>query len=403
MTTPAAHSILCGDALQQLRTIPDNSVHCCVTSPPYWQLRDYGVPGQLGLEPTIQEYVASIRAVFAEVRRVLRKDGTCWVNLGDCYASGGHGGDTGKSKTGGKPKDLCGIPWRVAFALQDDGWYLRSDIIWHKPNPMPESTTDRPTKAHEYLFLLAKSQRYFYDAQAIKEPVSGTANARGHGVNPKSMVAPTGWDTRPGRHRELKGRYKVKQNESFSGAINGPVSQRNKRSVWTIPTHAYPGNHYATYPPNLVKPCILAGTSAYGCCSSCGSPYTRTVENGQPDLDHQRACGGDINGEYHGTATKNFAAANAQDASATKARILRGMVAKITTGWIPSCPCSSCPCPPTVYVIPATVLDPFAGSGTTALVASELGRSSIMIELDPDQAKTIRQRLNSITPGLALA
>lgn len=197
-------TILQGDCLDRLRELPDESVHCCVTSPPYWGLRDYGCAGQIGLEKTPQEYVAKMVEVFSEVRRVLRDDGTCWVNLGDCYATGagrvgacpgggergakwaGYRGDRDKDPKatgigpmtqpnrmplpGLKPKDLVGIPWRVAFALQADGWYLRSDIIWHKPSPMPESVTDRPTKSHEYIFMLSKSERYAYDAEAIKEP-----------------------------------------------------------------------------------------------------------------------------------------------------------------------------------------------------------------------------------------
>jgi hypothetical protein len=192
-----------GDALDVLRGLPDESVHCCVTSPPYWGLRDYGVDGQLGLEATPEEYVARMVAVFAEVRRVLRSDGTCWLNIGDSYTSGGRdyrvadskGDASGNARAmetraavpaGLKPKDLVGIPWRLTFALQADGWYLRSDIIWSKPNPMPESVTDRPTKAHEYLFLLTRSARYFYDAEAIAEP------AEWYGPNGRPKEGPHG-------------------------------------------------------------------------------------------------------------------------------------------------------------------------------------------------------------------
>ena len=188
-----SYRILEGDVLDRLRELPDESAQCAVTSPPYWGLRDYGVDGQIGLEPTPELFVARMVEAFREVRRVLRKDGTCWVNLGDSYASGGRGNydvvsdnkGNGASRglgrptaNGYKPKDLCGIPWRVAFALQADGWYLRSDIIWHKPNPMPESVTDRPTKSHEYVFLLSKSGWYYYDAEAILEPVSPGTHAR---------------------------------------------------------------------------------------------------------------------------------------------------------------------------------------------------------------------------------
>lgn len=260
--------------------LADGSVHCVVTSPPYWGLRDYGVERQLGLQPTLDEYIVDMIAVFREVWRVLRADGTLWLNLGDTYANGGKwGGHSGgkniRSAAGGydrshrasclKPKDLCGIPWRVAFALQEDGWYLRSDIIWHKPNPIPESVTDRPTKAHEYLFLLAKREHYYYDADAIKEPVSGNAHSRGNGANTKACGrrVPAGWDTGPGAHRDLVGRYK--QNESFSAAISGKtITTRNKRSVWTIAPLAYSGAHFATFPEALVRPCILAGCPAGG-------------------------------------------------------------------------------------------------------------------------------------------
>ena len=316
-------TILCGDVIDKLRELPDESVHCCVTSPPYWGLRDYATEGQLGLEKTPEEYVAKMVEVFREVRRVLRKDGTLWLNLGDSYAGGGNNrgnnsplfdkqasnfGATGQVgirdvPDGLKPKDLVGIPWRVAFALQADGWWLRSDIIWAKPNPMPESVTDRPTKSHEYLFLLTKSANYFYDAEAIKE---------------------------------------------------GAEQSRNKRSVWTVATAPYPEAHFATYPPDLVKPCILAGTSAKGCCAKCGSYRNETK----------------------------------------------------TIGWQPTCECwllNILPSPNSDPVItPCTVLDPFAGSGTTGAVALELGRSAILIELNPKYVELIRRRCN-VTPGLALA
>ncbi|MFQ5741122.1 MAG: DNA-methyltransferase, partial [Acidobacteriota bacterium] len=198
-----------------------------------------------------------------EVRRVLRKDGVVWLNLGDSYASGkpkpnGYEGGLGWNNEqssvpppGLKPKDLCGIPWRVAFALQADGWWLRSDIIWHKPNPVPESVRDRPTRAHEYLFLLSKAARYYYNADAIKEPVTGNTHPRGDGVNPKAARWPAGTP---------RGRYRPKQNTSFSGAISGPVTERNKRTVWTIPTQPYAEAHFAAYPTKLVEPCILAGS-----------------------------------------------------------------------------------------------------------------------------------------------
>jgi len=302
--------ILQGDVLERLAEIESESVQTCITSPPYWGLRDYGtatweggdegcdhstprsrgddirhgdkqgtsagsrpntqskcscgairVDSQLGLEPTPEAYVKRMVAVFREVRRVLRDDGTLWLNLGDSYNSGAevgrHGGlgaagvidaprQYGVRVTGLKPKDLVGIPWRVAFALQADGWTLRSDIIWAKPNSMPESVTDRPTKSHEYLFLLSKSPRYYYDADAISEPIAqSTKNDARLGV-----VSGTG---RP--------RYSDDQRASCpSGMAGGNRAGRNRRTVWTIPTQPFPGAHFAVFPPSLVEPCILAGS-----------------------------------------------------------------------------------------------------------------------------------------------
>ena len=254
-----------GHCLHALRAIEKQTVYCCVTSPPYWGLRDYGADGQLGLETSPEEYVAKMVWVFREVRRVLRDDGTLWLNLGDSYSAGGLGHGSGKQTTnfgscngshiekarkapdGFKRKELIGIPWRVAFALQADGWYLRSDIIWQKPNPMPESVTDRPTKSHEYLFLLAKSERYHYDHNAIKEP---------HGYNrwtnsraKDASVLAACYDDQAGKSSVLRG-----------GKIDPfPDGGRNKRSVWTVPTRPFPGAHFATFPPALIEPCLLAG------------------------------------------------------------------------------------------------------------------------------------------------
>ena len=256
--------ILIGDALTRLRDLPNESVHCCVTSPPYWGLRDYGVEGQIGLEETPGAYVARMVEVFAEVRRVLRADGTCWVNLGDSYAAsrpyqvpstmGGpkHGpaqaalGRGSSVPDGLKPKDLVGIPWRVAFALQADGWWLRSDIIWHKPNPMPESVADRPTKSHEYVFLLTKSERYAYDADAIAEPALYQVE---EGRQASGMYSFGSGRDDGGRHRS-------------GGFVTGPT--RNARSVWTIATQPFPGSHFATMPPALAERCIKAGCPAGG-------------------------------------------------------------------------------------------------------------------------------------------
>jgi len=340
--------LVIGDALECLRELPADSVDCCVTSPPYWGLRDYKIPpsvwggdpdcrhrwggegksgqrlrngegsntakqavaitlhpstgafcdcgawrGALGLEPDYRLYVGHLVAVLREVWRVLRPDGTLWLNLGDCYANNGCGGGSvfdSRVPAGLKAKDLVGIPWRVAFALQDDGWWLRRDIIWAKPNPMPESVRDRPTTAHEYLFLLTRSARYYYDSAAIKEP-SGPKNFRG---NHQPYC-------RPSAERSGSGGKTVGNNKS---AFRAATQQRNKRSVWTVTPAPFAGAHFATFPPALIEPSILAGCRPGG-----------------------------------------------------------------------------------------MVLDPFAGAGTTALVARRLGRDFIGVELNPAYAEMARQRL----------
>jgi DNA modification methylase len=314
-----------GDVFDRLGEMEDESVHCVVTSPPYWGLRDYGVSGQLGLEPTPDEYVAKMVEVFREVRRVLQADGTLWLNLGDCYATGAgkvgtepgggaqgerwRGGHEGKHGTVGpmtqpnrmpieglKPKDLVGMPWRVAFALQADGWYLRSDIIWAKPNPMPESVRDRPTKAHEYVFLLTKSPRYFYDSEAVAEVSEGGFMRDGF----------RGGDgTRYTNNRSFDNSADA---IAGGGAIEGGPT-RNRRTVWTITTKPYPDAHFATFPPELPEICIKAG------CPEGG-----------------------------------------------------------------------------------VVLDPFAGSGTTLMVALRLGRDAIGIELNPEYVKLAEGRIDSDSP-----
>lgn len=400
-------TILQGDAVERLRELPAESVHCVVTSPPFWGLRDYGAEGQLGLEKTPEEYVAKMVEVFREVRRVLRKDGTLWLNLGDSIQN----------------KQLQMIPAKIALALQADGWWLRSDIIWAKPNPMPESCTDRPTKAHEYLFLLTKNANYFFDAEAIREPIS-----------PLSV--------------EVHGRYKqggssiASKTPSGSGNFwrNGTerdLSGRNKRSVWTVATAPYPEAHFATYPPDLIKPCVLAGTSAKGCCAKCGAPWERVVEyktvrevllaGGETLHEGGRAKAGISNKlapSY--SASKNCSrspesktigwqptcphdgktnSAYKKGSNAHRIALLRQAARerggeyrneKRMTGWAGNCGCAE------AETVPCTVLDPFAGSGTTGAVALELGRSSILIELNPKYVDMIRDRCN-ITPGLQLA
>jgi len=271
-----------GDCCDLMRQIPDESIHCVVTSPPYWGLRDYGVDGQFGLEKTPDDFVTKTVEVFREVWRVLRDDGTLWLNLGDSYcASGGdtrvgfnarYHGQNPETPTkqnshkkikglvsGLRAKNLVGMPWRVAFALQADGWILRSDIVWHKPNPMPESVTDRPTKSHEYIFLMTKSPKYYYDAEAIKERAN-LSSQRSKPVNAKESVGNTGSSKRTDFEK-----------------IRHAVTERNKRSVWTVPAAPYSGAHFATYPPKLIEPCILAGTSPT-VCGVCATPWVRQVE-----------------------------------------------------------------------------------------------------------------------------
>lgn len=277
-----------GDCLAILPTLEDESVDCCVTSPPYWGLRNYGVEGQFGLEPTPAEYLEKMVRVFGEVRRVLMKDGTLWLNMGDSYSSGTNdddsfrrdkakvnpvarkaqgstgleGGtstqrnslraDESRLRSGLPPKNLMGMPWRLALALQADGWFLRSDIIWHKPNAMPSSVKDRPTPAHEYLFLLSKSARYYYDFKAIQEPFETAkkenypARARATGRGKQGYSAARGGD------------------RDKSGGFPTEADRRNKRDVWSIPTQKCPEPHYATFPEALVEPCVLAGCEAGG-------------------------------------------------------------------------------------------------------------------------------------------
>lgn len=329
-------TIFPGDCRQTLAALPAESVQCVVTSPPYYGLRDYGCTGQIGLEQTPEAFVAELVAVFREVRRVLKRDGTCWINLGDSYANdskwggstggkhaAGNHGETGigrgKKATGLPGKNLMGIPWRVAFALQADGWILRQDLIWSKPNPMPESVTDRCTKSHEYLFLLSKSPSYYFDAEAIKEPCSESTHARvsqnlarqegSHRANGGGKTNGPMRAVVAGSTRKIAKEGQGKRVESFEAALSLAVSHRNKRSVWTVGTKPYGEAHFATFPPDLIRPCILAGSR-----------------------------GGD------------------------------------------------------------TILDPFGGSGTTGMVALEEGRKAVLCELNPAYCDLIRRRC-TITPG----
>ena len=331
--TPSV-TVYCGDALSVLRELPDGSVDCIVTSPPYFRLRDYGVVGQIGLEDTPAEYVAAMVGVFRAVRRVLSDAGTLWLNLGDSYAGswcaqGRTGQMSGRSvisarqieahprkstRTGAiptgsglKPKDLIGIPWRVAFALQEDGWYLRSDIIWAKPNPMPESVTDRPTKSHEYVFLLSKNERYAYDADAIRELLTPSSIAR----LSQNVEAQEGSHRVPGKtNGTMKAVYRSgnKARTDRPGLADDPRNQkgsvpwedsgvgRNARSVWTIATQPYAAAHFATFPRELPRRAILAGCPAGGVVLDpfAGSGTTLEVAQGLG----RRAIGIELNPEY---------------------------------------------------------------------------------------------------------
>lgn len=296
--------IIQGDALEKLRELPSESVDCCVTSPPYYQLRDYGCEGQIGLEETVEEYIDKLVAVFREVRRVLKKDGTLWINIADSYAGSGkargqttpfatvQAGNKGITlgnigitpKCGCKAKDLLGVPWLLALALRDDGWYLRQDIIWQKPNPMPESVKDRCTKSHEYIFLLSKARKYYFDWKAIQEPCVGNNNIppagskgtfRPNSRNRKSFRGGGAYTANASFNNSTD-----KQNETHGNAPN-ESGLRRKRSVWTVTTGGGKENHYATFPLRLVQPCVLAG-------SRRGGGDTRSVRRKR----HNGRCGG---------------------------------------------------------------------------------------------------------------
>ena len=463
--------LLHGDCRKVLATLPEASVQCCITSPPYWGLRDYGTANwqggdagcdhidkeaeaerqrnhkglarnatvvdgalrdkkiqngidksfqykttcaicgaqrvdiQLGLEETPEDYVANMVAVFREVWRVLRDDGTLWLNLGDSYSStGGSNAKPYKKITTGhkklrdngavpnytrkvvlglKPKDLVGIPWRVAFALQADGWYLRQDIIWSKPNPMPEGVRDRCTKSHEYIFLLTKRATYYYDSEAIKEKgvmQSAGSNQRDtqetHGLGGGN----SGINTAKARMKEeLK--------------ANGYV-MRNKRSVWTVTTKPYKGAHFATFPADLIEPCVLAGTSEKGCCEKCGKPWERvTIKDiEQPDgYGNMGANGGKWQGENKQSSghriQKNMNALRAAGRNHDNP-----FPTKTTTGWRSTCECGGEP-------VQCVVLDLFNGAGTTGVVAVDHGRHYIGIDLNSEYIEIAHKRIQRTIDG----
>jgi DNA modification methylase len=414
--------IIQGNALDNLKNLPDNCIDTCVTSPPYWGLRDYGtdavtwpeisytifglniyVPswtGHLGLEPNPEMFVSHIVLIFREVKRVLKPSATLWLNFGDSYSAASKNrsleqalakstlegrknvnilNQINKITSNLKPKDLVGIPWMVAFALRDDGWYLRQDIIWNKKNHMPESVSDRCTKSHEYLFLLSKSLNYYFDQFAIRETASNNTHARqsraknGQKSNPDDKKN----GIRPPKAIGIPAGI-IKNNESFNLSLSELVNYKNKRSVWTVGSEAFPEAHFATYPKLLITDCIKAGSSEYGCCSVCGKPYERILK---PSEDYEKYLG------------KGFTNHNKQlDSVNNYQEQLRGNPRpKIcadyeTEGWKKPCKCNS-------EIIPTIIMDPFSGAGTTAIVSRILNRNFIAFELKPEYIDMSNRRM----------
>lgn len=364
-----------GDCLEVLKKLPKESVHCVITSPPYWGLRDYGIAGQIGQEPTFDKFLVHMVHVFEEVRRVLHRSGTLWLNMGDSYNSaqsrGSYGdqsdhgytehGSAKKQIKGMNSKNLIGQPWKLAFALQDAGWILRSDIVWHKPNSMPESVVDRPVRAHEYMFLFSKMERYYYDAEAIREPWADDRNGDSGQLTSK--------------YEDMPGFVTRRDKGVTSGAPM--TSGRSKRDVWKIPTEAFAEAHFATFPTKLVEPCILAGTSEKGCCEKCLAPYQRIFEKEGVTT--------------HGGPRKR---ADAPGAEVSPTSVFRtGEISqKVFVGWAPSCKCES------KGISPCTVLDIFNGSGTTGVVASRWQRDYIGIELNPEYITIAERRIKEAVP-----
>jgi DNA modification methylase len=400
-TTPNVDTVIQGDALTRLKELSSEAVDCCITSPPYYGLRDYGVEGQIGLEESPEAYVSKLVEVFREVRRVLKKEGTLWLNLGDTFASGGTGGCSPKSTLNGgkgvgeseklrlmkqsprkipdglKPKDLIGIPWMVAFALRADGWYLRSDIIWHKPNCMPESVTDRPTKAHEYIFLLSKSQRYYYDKEAILEPHSDETKKYFEKYTPDHSKSLS--DRKIALGDKGKTRTGFGNSRAEATACMNP-SGRNKRTVWTVATKPFAEAHFATFPEKLIEPCILAGTSERGVCPKCGKAWERQVGKQTIYLSNAAKAG------TTALAGKGHTSSQVRENHDIR---LGPCTQTETIGWLPSCQCS---CDP----VPAVVLDPFFGAGTTGLMAKKLGRHYIGIELNEAYIGMAQKRIAAV-------
>jgi site-specific DNA-methyltransferase (adenine-specific) len=320
-----------GNCLDVLPTLNDGSVHCCITSPPYWGLRDYRVDGQFGSEKTLDEYIGRLVDVFRQVQRVLRDDGTLWLNLGDSFIN----------------KCLLGLPWRVAFALMEDGWVLRNEIIWHKPDPMPECCNDRFSRSHEQLFLFSKRTKYFMDQWAVHEVAKSAGQVR--------------VTTEKGFGCQAAGTGRKPSGNQIIGSVVVVGEFANKRDVWTVSNSSESGAHFAVFPPKLVYPCIKAGTSYMGCCSVCGAPLVRVLTSiRRPTRPGLR------------TKVKGFVSEEGNRDP------LRHVSSKRTTGWRRTCDCED------ATEVPCCVLDPFAGSFTTVAEAARLGRDGIGIELNPD-------------------
>lgn len=421
--SPDLNHIYHMDTLALARALPDNSINCVVTSPPYWQQRKYGVAGEWGSEPTLAEYIHNLVTLFREIRRVLRPDGVCWLNLGDKYvgstsehkAAGSFGHNSvvamktrkgiplsGRKESvqaaksmGFKPKDLMLIPHRVAIALQDDGWYVRMDSVWFKPNPLPESVKDRPTRAHEYVFMLTKSPNYWYDPEPVRTPVKPSSiKRRGRAVSPDHKNA----SGAPGQtvHSMFAPRVNTNRNDSAGSKSRASFDEKyenesapmaNLRSVWKISPVGFKDAHFATFPPRLAEIPILTSCPPY-VCPECGAPWIREVESvggtiGRSWHDHKNDL------EHGQQAPFSGGVGNAKDNDGNPYQ-------RIDKGFHQACSCH-----PGLVPVPGTVFDPFMGSGTTALVALEHGRNYIGAELNFDYVRMARRRVAvAQTPGL---
>jgi DNA modification methylase len=372
--------LLEGKSQDVLKKFPDNTFHTVVTSPPYWSLRDYFNDEQLGQESTPEEYVKNVVSIMREVKRTLRKDGTVWFNIGDSYNSSSgfcrategwdrKGRDKGSADKKAikhksiKQKDLIGMPWRVAFALQEDGWYLRCDIVWEKTNPMPDGAKDRPTRGHEYIFLLTKSPSYFYDYYRVLEDTDEKpGGVQGFGA------------------KDQKGTFRMDQNRTFQH-----YGKRNKRAVWRQSVSTFQGDHFATYPPKLIEPCIQSGTAERGCCSECGTPWERDFEK----VEVQRPAPIDKDAlklGYQEGVDIFFPGDLDLDADTIPNETVTSLEL-IDKGWTKNCECK------TDETTSCLVLDPFNGTGTTGEVALKNGQRYVGIELNPEYLKIAKDRL----------